>query len=697
MKTTWRQPRTQCTLAAGSLTMLRAPTLPLVAARIASICPVPHRLSASRRLLHSPSELRSYQEECLTRSIDALERGIKRQIISLPVASGKTTIFANLIPRIPSPTPEASKILVLAHKTELIQQALATFKRCLPASEYTFDVEEGRKKARDTSNVIIASVNTLGRKASERLLEPRFHPSNFKAIIIDEAHHAAAETYARILRHFGADKKDTHLLVWGCSATIRRHDGLALTNAFDELVYHRTTSQMIEDKWLCDMKFHRIVSDTNLNGLPERAGDFAAGPLSQRVDNPARNLQIFHAWWGMSQEKKIKTTLIFATSVDHIQSLCEVFKRHGVAVRGVHGGTPSQERKETLDAFGRGDFPVLINCGIVAEGVDIPAIDGIVLARPTRSLVLLQQMLGRGLRPYPGKSACWFIDVCDSVDTDTALASPPALLGLAREFDFEDRPISEVMKKLEGIHDSDRPLHMCKSWADVEAVAADDVNPTAEGEPARYGFQLQAFDSPYRVEPPNPLNDLHDETQKLKQMSRFAWVRVGSLECLLKLPNHSWLTATAERDGSFHVHHHRRHKTLVQSGTASRFKYFHTKHHIVTQDTLAWAIRSADTYVSQRSELLGRPGVLLRTAPWRKMPPSAAQVHALQDLKIKFDGNVADLTKGEAADLLTKRLHGAKGRREEADMRRLKKKEEREEKTNNRVQWNTRIRFGATV
>ncbi|KAJ3178661.1 hypothetical protein HDU87_003484 [Geranomyces variabilis] len=455
---------------------------------------------------------------------------------------------------------------------------------------------------------------------------------------------------------------------------------MALTNAFDELVYHRTTSQMIEDKWLCDMKFHRIVSDTNLNGLPERAGDFEAGPLSQRVNNSARNLQIFHAWWGMSQEKKIKTTLVFAASVDHIQSLCAVFQKHGVAVRGVHGGTPAQERKETLDAFGRGDFPVLVNCGIVAEGVDIPAIDGIVLARPTRSLVLLQQMLGRGLRPYAGKSACWFIDVCDSVGTDTVLAAPPVLLGLARDFEFENRPVSEVMKKLEKLQDTGRPLHMCKSWADVEALAAEDVDSTEESEPASYGFQLQAFDSPFEA---GPAKQLDDEAQRLAQLSRFAWVRLGPSECLLTLPDESWLTATAEDDGMFHAYHHRRHKTVnfsPHAGTTRKFKYFHTKARIVTQDTLAWTIRSADTYVTQRSELLGRPGVLLRAAPWRKMPPSAAQLKTLQSLKINFDGNVADLTRGEVSDLLSKRMYGAKARRAEAELIRLQKKEDRSKK-----------------
>ncbi|KAJ3152110.1 hypothetical protein HDU86_005955 [Geranomyces michiganensis] len=590
------------------------------------------------------------------------------------------------------PTPKADKILVLAHKTELIQQALATFKRWLPENEYTLDVEEGRKKARDTSNVIIASVNTLGRKDSGRLKEPRFEPSRYKAIIIGsepQAHHAAAATYNRILQHFGANKKDTHLLVWGCSATIRRNDGVALTNAFDEVVYHRTTSQMIEDKWLCDMKFHRIVSDTDLNGLPVYAGDFAAGPLSERVDNPARNLQIFRAWWGMSQEKKIKTTLIFAASVAHIQSLCDIFEKHGVDARGVHGGTPSQERKEILEQFGQGQFPVLVNCGIVAEGVDIPAIDGIVLARPTKSPVLLQQMLGRGLRPHPGKSVCWFIDVSDSVKADMELASPPALLGLAPEFDFEDRPVSEVMKKLDEIKDSGQQLRMCKSWADI-AAAEEDADSAQE--PASYGFQVQAFNSPFRADPPDPLAALRDESQALKKLSRFAWVRVGPSECVLSLHNKTWLSAAADSDGIFQVYHHQPRRSMRNSDGA--ISYYLFKKHLVSQDTLAWALRSADTYVSARRELRGGD-VLLRHAEWRLKPPSPAQLAALSRLKIRIPGNPKLLRKGDVSALLTKRMHGAKARREEEETCRAKKKEDRLEKKREAMKLDTALRVGA--
>ena len=97
------------------------------------------------------------------------------------------------------------------------------------------------------ADVIVASVPTLGRQNSERL--KAYDPSKFKCIIIDEAHHAAADTYLRILKHFGADVPETKIFVNGCSATVRRHDGLRLGGVFDYIPYHKSFITMIDDKW----------------------------------------------------------------------------------------------------------------------------------------------------------------------------------------------------------------------------------------------------------------------------------------------------------------------------------------------------------------------------------------------------------------------------------------------------------------
>ncbi|KAI8919472.1 P-loop containing nucleoside triphosphate hydrolase protein [Powellomyces hirtus] len=643
--------------------------------------PIP---SAAARLVHGvtdqllpPAILRPYQQECIAKSLEALSRGVKRQIISLPVASGKTTVFAHLIPLIPCPTPQATKILVLAHKTELIQQAVATFRRALPG--VTLGVEEGSKRADSKAQIVVASVATLGKKISERIKEARFDPSQYKAIIIDEAHHAAAPTYQRILRHFRAHEPDTSLLVWGCTATIRRHDGLSLKTAFDEIVYHRTIQDMIREEWLCDMTFERIVSKTSLDGLPQTFGDFAPGALSQRVDNGERNALIGRAYIHALQ-KHCRSTLIFAASVSHIQSLVTMFKDQGVHAEGLDGTTPPELRRSILERFKQRKFPILINCGIVVEGVDIPAIDCIILGRPTRSLVLLQQMLGRGLRPHPDKEFCRVIDICDTIlKAKIELATVPTLLGLSRDFDFEESKMSTIMEKIEPSLQRGYDLHKCKSISDVE-------NATAYDEDRADDFELRHFKSPFSFEAVDQRQALKDESYALRAISKFAWVRTGPSECALELPNRKALVIRKESDGLFQCTYHRKRMTVSKSGNN---RYFSLKTVLVSQDTLEWAVKSADTWVL--TQPFGKYN-LYHNARWRREPPSARQIETLEKLDMPVEPS---LTKGEAADMLTRRMRGNAARLAEQERKRTERQLAKEEARRKAVQLDRTIQVGS--
>ncbi|KAI8999460.1 P-loop containing nucleoside triphosphate hydrolase protein, partial [Gaertneriomyces semiglobifer] len=393
-------------------------------------------------MLTSPTSghsLRPYQLECIELTLKGIEEGKTRQIASLPVGSGKTTVFANLIPRIPCPTPRATKTMVLAHRTELLQQALKTL--CREAPFLKVDVDCASKRASMDADVVIASVGTLGRAVggiSERLR--RYDPAQFKAIIIDEAHHASAASYRRILAHFQADEPGTPIIVWGCSATVRRHDGISLGTTFDHIVYHRTVSDMILEDWLCDLRLEVVQTDTSLDGVPIRSGDFAPEKLADAIDNPQRNSLVVGVYKDVKERHGRQSTLVFASNVRHIESLVDTFKANGIDAVGVHSGTSDYLRRQILDDFRQMKFPVLVNCGIVTEGVDIPVIDCLILARPTASSVLLQQMIGRGLRKYPKKDYCLAVDLSDSTSRkDNCLVTIPTLMGLDPRFDFEGR------------------------------------------------------------------------------------------------------------------------------------------------------------------------------------------------------------------------------------------------------------------
>lgn len=125
-----------------------------------------------------------------------------------------------------------------------------------------------------------------------------------------------------------------------------------------------------------------------------------------------------------------KSTLVFGVDIKHIESLTAMFKKYGLDARGISSKTKSHIRAETLKEFKEGKFPVLVNCGILTEGTDIPNIDCVIMSRPTKSPVLFQQMIGRGMRLSPEKEDCLVLDFIDSYSQIPDLVTTPTLLGL---------------------------------------------------------------------------------------------------------------------------------------------------------------------------------------------------------------------------------------------------------------------------
>ncbi|KAI8819173.1 P-loop containing nucleoside triphosphate hydrolase protein [Fimicolochytrium jonesii] len=617
----------------------------------------------------NPIKLRDYQEECITTCLQAFQNGVRRQLVSLPVASGKTTIFTNLISRIPPPTPKATKTLVLAHKTELIQQARLTLKRDFP--HLIPDVEEGSKRAQDDADVIFASVNSLGRGGSTRLQEPRFDPSLYKAIVIDEAHHTAAVTYQRILKHFGADVPESPVLVWGCTATVRRHDGVTLKSAFDEIVFHRSIKQMMDEGWLCDATYHRLHSDVSLEDLPSTGPDFDIKKLRERVDVIRRNRAITEGWQEAYEKHGCKSTVIFAVDVQHIKHIQKEFEDNGVPVAVVYSDLKPLERATALESFRNGDVPVLINCGILTEGVDIPKIDCVILGRPTRSVGLLQQMIGRGLRTSPatGKTSCRIIDICDNVNAHTSLATVPTLLGLSRDFDFAGKSVRKVNEATERYRLAGYDLHQYANMEEIERVA----------QMYTYRTGVVFFSSPFLFDEV-PKHEVFDtEAEEFRRMkTKMAWVRTGPASCALEVQKRKAVLVTQKNgpDGELLCDVTLEHLIEIASSykhlhNPRKPRFFTKRTSLGTLDDFRLALHSAETYL--RTHGLASPHIF-RSAPWRREAPTNAQIEYLKKMRVEnYDG----WTKGKAADVLTKLRRGAREREEE---RKRGMEEMREEK-----------------
>ncbi|KAG1054722.1 hypothetical protein G6F43_003278 [Rhizopus delemar] len=231
--------------------------------------------------------------------------------------------MSNLIPCIPCPTPKATKVLLLAHRQELLNQAYNQIKRYNP--NLIVEIDQGKRVADyDNADVIIASVPTLGRNNSKRI--ENLDPTLFKAILIDEAHHAVADSYLNILNYFNSP----HLLVWGCSATVRRHDGLSLSDVFDKITFHIDFLDLIERGYLSPMKVTTVKTSVDLSHVRHSGADFALTQLSQAVNTSVRNEVIVSSWRKYAAETGRQSTLAFAVDIQHTQDLCNAFRQQGI-------------------------------------------------------------------------------------------------------------------------------------------------------------------------------------------------------------------------------------------------------------------------------------------------------------------------------------------------------------------------------
>jgi ATP-dependent helicase IRC3 len=184
-------------------------------------------------------------------------------------------------------------------------------------------------------------------------------PTLFKAILIDEAHHAVADSYLNILNYFN----NPQLLVWGCSATVKRHDGLSLSDVFDKITFHIDFLDLIERGYLSPMKVTTVKTSVDLSHVRHSGADFALTQLSQAVNTSVRNEVIVSSWRKYAAETGRQSTLAFAVDIQHTQDLCNAFRQQGIKADFITSKTPDLTRHQILEDFKNRKIPVLINCG----------------------------------------------------------------------------------------------------------------------------------------------------------------------------------------------------------------------------------------------------------------------------------------------------------------------------------------------
>ncbi len=368
--------------------------------------------------------LREYQTEAIAANLKRRTEGITRQLVSLPTGTGKTVIFAALAKQLDTRT------LIIAHREELINQAVDKCHMVWPEAEIGVVMAENDEPDKQ---LVVGSVQSCCR--DNRL--DRLREQDFKLLIIDEAHHAPADTYRKIIEELGFMAGNPDKLLLGFTATAARSDKVGLDNVFQEIVFERSIATMIKAGYLADLRGIKVKTKTDLTGVTVRHGDFAEGELANVVNTPARNRVVVKAYLKYAADKK---AVAFTANVQHAMDLANEFTAAGIRASAVCGAMSKEERRDKLQAFTTGELPVLTNCNLLTEGFDEPAIAAILMTKPTKSNVVYTQAVGRGTRLYPGKSECMVLDFCD---TGAGICTLGALAGLS----LEDMPSGQSIRE----------------------------------------------------------------------------------------------------------------------------------------------------------------------------------------------------------------------------------------------------------
>ena len=325
-----------------------------------------------KQIIGNMIELRPYQKEAK----EALETyrlsGGKKGLVVAATGVGKRIMAVEY-------ASNFRRVLFVAHREELITQALDDFEKEYPMEVGLILGEKNEINKRIT----ITSIQTLSRRRES--LPKRL----FDAIFIDEAHHYLSKQWNYSVLYFDCE------FLLGLTATPTRLDGLSMSNMFEKIVYNYPIERAIKEKYLCEIDARRIKTDIDLSSVHTQMGDFKSDELSRTVDIPARNKLIVEKYL---QYAKGRQFIAFCVDIKHAQNLKNEFVKEGLNVECIHSNLSKEDRNNITNSFKSGKIDGVTNCQIYSEGFDYNDVGCVTMARPTKSLALFLQFLGRGTR-----------------------------------------------------------------------------------------------------------------------------------------------------------------------------------------------------------------------------------------------------------------------------------------------------------
>jgi superfamily II DNA or RNA helicase len=380
-------------------------------------------------------KLRSYQQEAL----DAIKQGFlnhRRLLAVLPTGAGKTILFAHLAASTPGRT------LVLAHREELLNQAADKIQR---ATGLIAEIEKAEKVASMNAPVVVASVQTMIGRAS------RWPADHFNLVVVDEAHHALADSYQGVLSRFHDSAK-----VLGVTATPDRGDKRNLGRYFDEIAYEVGLPRLIKEGYLSRILIKRLPVDIDLRQVRRTAGDYNAQGVGEALEPHLGAVAD-----SIQREAAGRKTIVFLPLVQIARDFSDLLRARGMDSKAVAGEDRPADRAATLDWFAEPGPKVLCNAMLLTEGFDQPDVDCIVVLRPTQVRALFVQMVGRGTRVHPGKEDMLLLDFLWQTEDHQIISA-------ARLVSGHEEDVAAVEKLVAAAVSEDEAVDLLDAAEDVE-------------------------------------------------------------------------------------------------------------------------------------------------------------------------------------------------------------------------------------
>jgi len=330
-------------------------------------------------------ELRPYQNQLANDIRGAFGSGANRPLAVSPTGSGKTVLFSYITSQV---LKRGSRVIIIAHRREILDQISATLKRVGVPHGF---IQAG--KSTSTQPAMVASIQTLARRL-DTIPAPDL-------VIIDEAHHSVSKSYVQMFAAWPTAK------FIGVTATPERLDGKGLGAMFDRMVMGPSVQWLIDNGFLAQPVYYAPREVVDLSQVHTIAGDFDRSETEEIVDTPRITGDAVTHYVRFCNRQR---AVAFCISVAHAQHVADTFNSCGIPSASIDGTLDPEVRKQRVDDLTAGKILVLTSCELISEGFDLPAVNAAILLRPTQSLSMHLQQVGRALRPYPGKANAVILD-----------------------------------------------------------------------------------------------------------------------------------------------------------------------------------------------------------------------------------------------------------------------------------------------